>query len=528
MHRTSFLTPSLSILSVITFLLTTFGVAAAQVNSTEVTTLKFAQHELPLGTAPYNNGGSSAIVTGDFNNDGILDVVTVNGTPSQPAQISFWAGLGGGKFSTTPTNTNLNLGQQPFIGGPAFAADFNSDGKLDLAISAGLGLSSQTGPVTIVLGNGNGTFTLGQSFTPSTNSGLGNASAIALADFNGDHIPDIAVSDGFSGYTWIYLGKGNGTFTLADTQASGGNSVVAGDFNADGKQDVAFASGLGSGGSTVGMFLGNGNGTLNSPILTIVTGGTGSISGVTGLAVGDFYNDRIQSLAVLYAIGQPDLNSTTYLVTVQYSDGQLLVGSLNQITGEVAEGPPYIASGDLNGDFISDVFITGGGYLENPFSQYMLGNGNGTFQAPQSSPYDTQGTTFVYPVIRDLNLESRHDVAMAWSSVVDDNGGGDVLINQNATRNCDPPPANALGVNICTPTSGASIGKTYTFKGAGNAFNGIAKRMELWIDGTKVGQDLEDQLNITTTLEAGTHTASFVVVDSFDSYTSKSVTFTTR
>jgi hypothetical protein len=52
--------------------------------------------------------------------------------------------------------------------------------------------------------------------------------------------------------------------------------------------------------------------------------------------------------------------------------------------------------------------------------------------------------------------------------------------------------------------------------------------MELWVDGTKVGQNLEDQLNITATLSAGTHTASFLVVDSFDNHTSKSVTFTTR
>jgi FG-GAP-like repeat len=83
-----------------------------------------------------------------------------------------------------------------------------------------------------------------------------------VADFNGDHIPDIAVSDGVDGYTWIYLGNGDGTFKLADTQKFGGNSLVAGDFNADGKQDVAYASGYESGGDTVGMFLGNGNGTL--------------------------------------------------------------------------------------------------------------------------------------------------------------------------------------------------------------------------------------------------------------------------
>lgn len=56
----------------------------------------------------------------------------------------------------------------------------------------------------------------------------------------------------------------------------------------------------------------------------------------------------------------------------------------------------------------------------------------------------------------------------------------------------------------------------------------VAKRMELWIDGVKIGQNLEDQLNVTSTLQPGTHTASFVVVDSFDRYTSKEVTFTAR
>jgi hypothetical protein len=519
-------TSSLFTISLITFLLTAFSVASAQLNSAEVTALQFSQQGLPIGTADYNNGNSSAIVTGDFNNDGILDVVTINQLSNQTTQISFFKGLGGGKFSTTPVNSavDASLGTD----GPAFSADFNGDGKLDLAIAGGQGLSSQTSPVAIMLGNGDGTFTNGESITVKTDSGTGNASGIALADFNGDHIPDIAISDGFAGYTWIYLGTGKGTFTLADTQKYGGNSVVAGDFNADGKQDVAFASGQGTRGTTVGVFLGNGNGTLNSPVLTTITGGSGSEAGTSGLTVADFYNDRIQTLAVLYAIGEPDGNGTTYLVTLQYSDGQLLKGPLNQVTQPVAEGPEYISAGDLNGDFFFDVFITGGGYYENSFTQYMLGNGNGTFQAPQSTPNDSQGNAFQLSVIRDLNLDSRHDISMAWGNVADDNGGGDVLINENATPNCDPPPASALSVNICAPANGASIPATYTFKGAGNAFSGIAKRMELWIDGKKIGQDLEDQLNITTTLAAGKHTASFVVVDSFDSYTSKSVTFTTE
>jgi hypothetical protein len=84
--------------------------------------------------------------------------------------------------------------------------------------------------VTILLGNGDGTFKQGTNLTVS-----GNASTIALADFNGDHKPDIAVSDGAAYMTWLFAGNGDGTFTLSDTEYYGGNTLVAGDFNADGK-----------------------------------------------------------------------------------------------------------------------------------------------------------------------------------------------------------------------------------------------------------------------------------------------------
>jgi FG-GAP-like repeat len=490
------------------------------VKSAEVTQLGFAQESLPIGTAPYNNGSSSAIVTGDFNNDGILDVITINEPPNEHT-VSFFKGMGGNKFNSSPVTTTLNLNSNTSVGGPAFAADFNQDGKLDIAVAATGGCCGTEAPVTILLGNGDGTFRLGTSITPTTSSGPGVAAAIALADFNGDHKPDIAISDGTNGYTWIYTGNGDGTFTLANTQTSGGNSMVVGDFNADGKQDVAFASGIGTGGSTVGIFLGNGNGTLAPAITT-------TVSYVSGMAVGDFYNDRIQSLAVLSTVGPVDGNDTTYVQTIRYSGGQLQVGPQNFVVGPVAEGPTYISGGDLNGDFVDDVFIAGGGYYEGSFTDYMLGNGNGTFQAPQPTPNSPQGNAFNYSVIRDMNLDSKHDIAFSWGNIEDDNGGGDVLLNKNAQLACNPPQANKLSVNICSPKSGQTVGSSYTFRAAGNAFNGLAKRMELWIDGVKIGQNLEDQLNVTTSLTAGSHTASFVVIDSFDEHTSSSVTFTAR
>jgi hypothetical protein len=69
------------------------------------------------------------------------------------------------------------------------------------------------------------------------------------------------------------------------------------------------------------------------------------------------------------------------------------------------------------------------------------------------------------------------------------------------------------------------IHSTFTLRAAGNAWNRIAKRVELWIDGKKVGQNLEDQLKVTTTADQGNSQASFVVVDSFDNYITQSETF---
>jgi hypothetical protein len=477
---------SIVIASLLTFVLAGLTLASAQVTFT-------------------SNGFSSgdydtaSIVTGDFNNDGILDLVTINAT-----SLSFYKGLGGGKFAEP-----LNQPVTNFLG-QAVAADFDGDGKLDLAVGCS---SCSSGGVTILLGNGNGTFTAGQTIATEA-----PAAYIDLADFNGDHIPDIAAS-GCSSTTscsvQVFLGQGNGTFKLAATINYGGGQIVAGDFNADGHQDLAFL-GIDNSDQLV-MALGNGNGTFENPILV-------SQPNATSLAVGDFYNDRIQSLALL------SFDSSNYYVsTARYSNGTVQVSTPQLVNSPNTPGPyNYIVAGDLNSDFLDDVVLTGGGFTcdkcVQAYTSYMLGKGNGTFQSAVKAPaYGQYGD---FPFIRDLNHDSRHDIGIAWDAPYEEQGGGAfVLLNNSAVVNCAPPYANALSVNICAPTKGQTVGSTFTFKGSGNAFNGIAKRMELWIDGKKVGQNLEDQLKVTATLTPGTYTASFVVVDSFDNSTSKSVTF---
>jgi len=472
-------------------------------------TFALAQITFTQNIVPSGDNGSNGIVAGDFNNDGILDLVTVNGQ-----SLSFYKGLGGGRYAT-PINQPLttNVGQ-------VVAADFSRHGTPDLAIlPLHTGTTAFFGGVDIFTGNNNGTFTKTETLDVG-----GAAMSIALADFSGDHLPDLAVSACSAPLTppcnsQIFLGLGGGSFSLAATLPDGGGPIVAGDFNADGHQDFAVVSG-----SKIALYLGRGNGAFASPVFA-------NLSDVVSLAVGDFYNNRIQSLVALTSTPNPAGGFDTQLHTLRFSSGSLLVENPNILQSNASIAYQQVAAGDLSGDFIDDVFLVGvapqssGGQI----AASLLGNGNGTFGPPQQIPTFTDP---VFPFIRDLDGDSRHDVAFAWTQFSNtggapNDGGIEALHNVNAATNCSLPPANQLVVHICAPAqNGQVVGRTFTFKGSGSAPNGIAKRMELWIDGKKVSQNLEDQLNATVTLTRGNHIASFVVVDSFDNHTAGSVSFT--
>jgi hypothetical protein len=438
-----------------------------------------------------NGSFPSGTVAADFNNDGILDLVTVNGNNT----LSFYKGLGGGQYAAPISQPLPNGGTQ------VVAGDFSRHGTPDLAIVSG--------NITILIGNNDGTFKTGSTINVN-----GTAQSITLADFNGDHLPDIAASIcPASGpcVSKVYLGQGNGTFAWTTTMPDGGGQIVSGDFNADGHQDVAVIAG-----NEVALYLGKGTGQFNTPLLA-------SVNGVSSIAVGDFYNNRIQSLVALAGAFLGGGNFENWIYSLRYSNGNLLVE--NQRVLQASGGAPYqvLAAGDLNGDFKDDLFV-GGGDTFIAMANYLLGNGNGTFGALSSDI--SNGAIPQFPFIRDLSGDSRHDIAASWFTVPGGGDGVETWINTNATTNCSLPPANQLVVHICAPSSGQVVGQTFTFKGSGSALNGIAKRMELWIDGKKVAQNLEDQFKATVTLTRGNHVASFVVVDTFDEHVSGSVSFT--
>lgn len=179
-----------------------------------------------------------AILAADFNRDGLMDLAV----SSQSTGTTIFLGQGNGQFTQGSTYPNLfgdctnhAVGIVPSV---CFAtADVNGDGILDL-----VGAVWIDGQITVMLGNGDGTFRQGQTF-----EGTGPQTGVAIADFNGDGKPDLAFSVQALGAV-VYFGHGDGTFgnplTLKSQALAAG--IAAGDVNGDGFPDIVLAGGEGA------------------------------------------------------------------------------------------------------------------------------------------------------------------------------------------------------------------------------------------------------------------------------------------
>jgi hypothetical protein len=447
--------------------------------------------------------GDSALVAGDFNRDGHVDLAIANdnfqgvavrlGLPDFQNDASYPTGAGANEVLT---------------------ADFNHDGNLDLAVA-----NAGTNTVSILLGNGDGTF-----HKINDVSLAGNPKAIAAADFNRDGFADLAVMDCISHsacHLSTFRGHAIGDLTLAQRISLPGppnlakGLMVTIDFNRDGRPDVALVSG-----NTQAMIF------IDSPTGQLQLHSSFKLpnaSIASSMAWGSFNHDVLPDLVfrVFDVCGKSCSFANSAYIFLNTGAGSFVLRDRIGVSASPAGG--LIAVTDVNGDNTQDI-LTINEDVNNAVMQYSLNHGDGKF--------DPAVTVFTLPAIpdtfaplqpagmfvRDMNFDSRHDFGEASEDPLgDDLGGWFVFNNDNAQTNCAPPNSAKLAARICSPLANATVGSSLTIKGSGNSPAGV-KRMELWIDGSKRFEEWNDQLLATISLTRGRHRIVVQAVDQDDSF----------
>jgi hypothetical protein len=329
----------------------------------------------PFGTT------ADTMASGDFNGDGTPDLVVVNNGINKFGDVSVLIADGNGGF--LPPVSYPVIGSTPVW---VAVADFNGDHKLDLAVSV-----TTTNSVSILLGNGDGTFQPAVSYAVES-----SPQGITVGDLNGDGHPDVVAANQCGvdptcrqGTISVLLGNGDGTFQK-ELSFNGGLSplsVTVADFNGDGHLDVAVADACGTdpkcvSNGSVGVLLGNGDGTLQPLVSYPATAGA-----TVRLTVGDFNGDHHPDVV---ALSSQTPNITVFLGN---GDGTLAPGT-NYVTSLV---PIWVVVGDFNRDHAQDLAIV------NEFSSdvSLLLNGGGTHVALTSAPNPShahQAVTFTATV----------------------------------------------------------------------------------------------------------------------------------
>lgn len=317
------------------------------------------------GDGTFTNGTpvpGKPLAVADFNGDGKPDILE-QGTGT----LLVLLGNGDGTFQP-PISTNIGASLTLLA-----ATDLNGDGKADVA-----GVSNGSSTLLIYLNNGNGTFAAGVAYNLGTVQGL--PQLVVFGDFNGDSKADIAmITAGTPGQVVVLLGNGDGTFLptpLVSTGVNGAISVVVGDFNRDGKLDLATSTAVDLL-ATVFLQLGNGDGTFQ----TATTACTGPFTGFAfefesiGLAAADLNGD-----------GNLDLVLTADLIGIYLGSGHGTFSSAPNYYEPMNIGAGTIAIADFNLDGKPDVAASG---------EILLGKGDGTVKGPPTVLLPTSATLAV-------------------------------------------------------------------------------------------------------------------------------------
>jgi hypothetical protein len=396
--------------------------------------------------------GVTSVAIGDLNNDGKLDVVVASA-----GSVSVFMGKGNGSFKPAVVYSSGGVNFVP-VSVPLLLADLNGDGKLDVIVGNQTNQGSGDGSVVVLLNNGDGTLQSAKGY----DSGGFLISSVAVADLNSDGKQDLVVvncaASGSSscfftagGTVGVLLGNGDGTFRTVQSYARGGSGtswspVKVADVNGDGKPDVLV------GNSCAVKIKGEDAVCTNDGSVGVLTGnGDGTLRPVVNFDTGSSDAASIV-LADMDDDGKTDLvvqNGSTPAVLRGKGDGTFLYPDRYNSRGIMGGSAVLVA--DINGDGIPD--LIGFGATSVDFIWVLLGNGSG-FTEPFT--YIT-GYGLSQAVVEDVNSDGRPDLLAVYGCSDEDGCPGvdgtvgvqlsnsGFVYNSTITRvtsNVDPAPLN--------------------------------------------------------------------------------------
>jgi hypothetical protein len=442
----------------------------------------------------HSNFGGIAINRGDFNRDGILDIVTANN--SGTASVSVYLGRADGTF-VRPIDTNTGL---PAI--DLALGDFNNDGKLDVAIANTTGHSIQ-----ILLGNGNGTFQPAETFQTDS-----LAVSITASDFNNDGKMDLAVGVAQGGSTLVnevevLQGDGAGHFSLATKLTLGfppvvsSNSLVTkvrvGDFNNDGKVDLAVLQQ-----TALSVWYGNGNFTFDQVLVAVDFQNN-------DMTVGDLDQDGFSDILFSFFDGGTSGSASTGGVFCFFGNaGRGGLSSQIEIQPGSFGSPREMVAADVNGDGINDIVALDDDATAADGVYVWMGNADGSFvQTPVKFIYTTNRNE-VALVAGDFNRDGKIDFAATLIS----NSTMEVLLNATPRAACQKNLVDP-SMTVCRPQEATFSNSPLHIVAKGNSSNTVTD-INVYVDNVLKGQFAASSIDKFFTLPNGSH---FVVVKGFDS-----------
>ena len=379
----------------------------------------------------YGSGGytTRSVAVTDVNGDGKPDLLVSNWCSDSncdtASSVGVLLGNGDGTFQTAQA-----YGAGGYYSSSVAVADINGDGKPDVLVSNDCSdiNCDATSSVGILLGNGDGTF----QTTLVYSSGGDGAWSLAVADVNADGKPDVLVAhQGGGGTVGVLLGNGDGTFQTAVIYPAGGQafSLAVADINGDDKPDVVVANYCSDSGSCVNgaviLLLGNGNGTFQAPV-AFASGGYIAHS----VAVADVNGDGKPDLLVANYCADSTCNTESSLgVLLGNGDGTFQTA---QAYGAGGYESYFVAVADVNGDGQPDVILANCTAPEQNCDGslgVLPGNGDGTFQT--SEAYGSGGIYAFSVAVADVNGDGKPDLLVANGCSLSScaSGSADVLIN---------------------------------------------------------------------------------------------------